>query len=747
MALQQLADWLFTPFQHIEQKCSTLIHRRLLVISGDNTFCDDTLHQLTDSAPSAVLISAFNNTGKRKHILGTECDVAVVDCRDRFSSSDVMAVAGTIRHQGSLVLLCPALRTWANSANTTNLSHGYHFTQSLFIKRFVQKIGNSPSVAFYYQDAPFSPPAYLVAPAQNTRYSPNEFASDDQAKAFEKLVSAASVLPIKAVVTAPRGRGKSALLGLVLSELIKDGKRILITSSLSDNVKQVFEFAYQKLITSDDEKIQKRVTNELLLKTNREQRHIQYPKNTNERNETIEQYKCRPGELKWVAPDSDALSPESICNYDMVVIDEAASFPLPLLSAIIDTHDNWIMSSTTDGYEGSGNGFMQKLFPSLVDHTNAGNTPIHITLDTPLRWFVNDPLEALLRDTCLFKSKNFVYELPSIDVESSSITNVPDSAIAPIFWFGRFEMLCDDDVCQVMHLLRLAHYQTTPDDLTRLYDSPDLYLATLRVCSSIIAAVVINIEGGSLLKPLAEAIASGRRRPKGHLSAQRLALLSANPTLASLTYWRINRIAVVPALQGKGLGTTLMSRINEQAVQHCVDAITTSYGTTTQLDNFWHGNGFRIVDKGRKKNKASGETSALAILPLTAHASQIVECLVRLTSWVATYHSSGKLTEDTQTTLVAKLQHFVQGSRTLDDVWQIVNVLAQALENKQTSFMGIPINYNNACTSKLIDKPDLLTTLSNTTLNLNTLKNQLNASGQKDVSRQLRLLIGGVLCL
>ena len=98
---------------------------------------------------------------------------------------------------------------------------------------------------------------------------------------------------------------------------------------------------------------------------------------------------------------------------------------------------------------------------------------------------------------------------------------------------------------EVMYLLSLAHYQTTPDDLMRIIDSPDIILAMIVVQRRVIAAAIINIEGSTPLIELSEDIACGKRRPKGHLGAQRLALLSADPEIAKYKYWRINRIAVL----------------------------------------------------------------------------------------------------------------------------------------------------------------------------------------------------------
>ena len=731
MALQQLADWLFTPYQNTHSDQTINIHRRLLVISGERAFCDEAVANLTNAAPSSIVVNTFTNSKKRKHVLGTECDIAFLDCHNVFSSGDVMAVAGTIRHHGCLVLLCPPLKDWPNRASTVHLTHGYELTQSRFIKRFIQKLSDMPSTAFFYQGTPFTPPESVQDAIEHQAYSDGVFASQQQAHAFHKLLNAANSLPMQAIITAPRGRGKSSLLGIVLKHFIKNGKRILITSSLADNVHQVFKFAEShiahSMMAGQIENTQRGIK--------REKNHIV----------------LEGGELRWVAPDHDVLTSKAISDYDLVVIDEAASFPLPSLRKIIDTLPNWILSTTLQGYEGSGNGFMQKLFPSLnvqsstcafnVKNGQSDKQPLHIKLDTPLRWYPNDPIEAFLLDACLFETK------PSNLSPQPVVSTAKPSVNELVFQFGAFDMLNENDVCQVMRLLTLAHYQTTPDDLMRLLDSPDLHLAILRYHNNIVSAAVINIEGGSALQALASAIATGERRPKGHLSAQRLTNLSAMPSLATLRYWRVNRIAVQPTLQGKGYGTAMLGHLQRIAIDHAIDAITTSYGTTTSLDNFWQCNQFTIVDKGKKKNKASGETSALAIFPISTHAKKATRFLVSLSKWTPIQYEPTDIGNDVQAVLVSKLHHFVRGTRSLDDVWPIINALAKVLINGNARFMGHELRCEEL--KKLEGdsncKRELLNTLTEDTINAKSLNTLLGANGFKDVTRKLREHIGELL--
>ena len=142
----------------------------------------------------------------------------------------------------------------------------------------------------------------------------------------------------------------------------------------------------------------------------------------------------------------------------------------------------------------------------------------------------------------------------SIQKTIASLTSLDISEVlaAGEFTICSFEDVDESMLQQIMSLLSLAHYQTTPDDFMRLMDSPDVLVVTFKVKDLVLATAIINIEGGDYLSDLALDIAEGKRRPKGHLGAQRLTLLSVDFKAATQSYWRINRIAVHPKLQNKG---------------------------------------------------------------------------------------------------------------------------------------------------------------------------------------------------
>ena len=687
MALTQLREWLLAPYfensgengckksshaSHLSNVTYPL-HRRMLVVSGNDDFCEAAIRNVQAFVDEVSSISVVNFAGdtlkgkNRKQVLGSECDIATLDCRDSFKPGDVMAVAGIVKRSGCLILICPALSEWVNNISVSFLSEGFTLTQSRYLERFIKHLRNNDYVALHTEEKTTLPDTAMYRISQGVTsnvYRGSLFKSEEQEQAYSRLYQAHSLNKLNALITAPRGRGKSSLLGIFIESLIRQGKNVLLTSERFDNVKNVLSRIQQHEIAG--------------VKTQQPSTaNIQAQLSLGDKNETT-----TLGSVKWVPPDSALLYTTEDEKYDVVIVDEAASIPLPDVYRIIANHKQWVLSTTLLGYEGSGSGFIHKLIPSLPP------SAIHLRLSTPLRWFENDPVEAFFNNVCLFEDDESCLTQGQIEAISNDKTTEKYD-----FFISTFASLEELELQQIMSLLALAHYQTTPDDFMRLMDSPDVLVAKLKLSGYVIAAAIINIEGGEYLRDTAFGIASGKRRPKGHLGAQRLTLLSAEAKVATFKYWRINRIAVNTKVQDKGIGSLLLKKVNKEAQKLSVDAICTSYGTTQRLDNFWTRNGFEIVDYGRKPNKASGETSALAVLPHTKKAKQLESELVALNNSFKLKTSLETYPDSVLTTYEIKLLHFTQGTRTLEDVWPILRKIA-----------GHEITNQPRCDNSQIDK-------------------------------------------
>ncbi|WP_159578808.1 GNAT family N-acetyltransferase [Alteromonas sp. KUL106] len=676
MALTQLREWLLAPFSNRGLQIPHPLHRRMLVVSGNDDFCKAALFMLRTLTDEVSSINVESFTGhtlkgkKRKHILGSECDIAIIDCRDAFKPGDVMAVAGIVKRNGCLILVCPAFSEWVTNVSVSFLSEGFILHRSRYLARFIEHLRKNAYVAFHTEAETLLPDlaTYQIDPAQSQDAKKNSlFKTGEQEYVYNLVYQAYSSNSLNALITAPRGRGKSSLLGIFIDRLVKEGNNVLLTSEQKDNVTNVIS-RFQQIDLSNSPVSESKALN----------------------NEQVSAMKpaASKGFVKWVPSDSELLYCKKKGIYDLVVVDEAASIPLPVIARIMAHNSQWVLSTTLLGYEGSGSGFIHKLIPNLPNGT------AHLTLSTPLRWADKDPIEAFLNATCLFEDNTVEAAISNLDVEHNLNLNQKCD-----FCMCSFEKMTEPMLQQVMSLLTLAHYQTTPDDFMRLMDSPDVLVATLHCDNVVLAAAIINIEGGTCLKGASSGIASGSRRPKGHLGAQRLTLLSADANAATYKYWRINRIAVHPNLQGRGTGSCLIRQLANKAREQTIDAVCTSYGTTTKLDRFWSRNGFEIVDYGRKPNKASGETSALAVLPNTLRAKALVTHLKTLKSSFERDINVHELPDYALKTYSNKLFQFTDGTRTLDDVWPILykltneaqfndNLIDHCRDNEYQSYNG-----------------------------------------------------------
>lgn len=780
MALQQLRDWLLAPYysQAAKQKSDVeysaefnaepyaqhnaerpQIHRRLLVISGDVEFIGNTIDVLLADLPDQCRAQAFNESqlkGKnRKILLGSERDMAIFHCHESFSPGNFLALAGTITHGGCLIVTCPSFDKWPRHHHASFISYGYESNDSAYLKRFITLLLDDKHTAIHTlegtrlpnQDTPYldakQDMGYLDTYQSSQHLIPSLFSSKDQRAAFNALRDQFEEDNLHTLVAAPRGRGKSSLLGIFIWHLLNEGQHILLTSTLFENVHSVFRqidrMCQQNKISTDNSK----------------HPHVEPFSSSNKNLNKVldkapEKKRCvGEGTLEWVAPDNPALF-NGHC--DIVFIDEAASLPIPVVLNIITNHKQWLLSTTLQGYEGSGSGFIHKLIPKLHAHLNESEDKCVniVELHTPLRWLHHDPIERFINKACLFdtggeSSKSFLGGDEKGGYKTAAAQLAPTHSFSDISLSKtRFQRLSETALEDVMKLLTLAHYQTTPDDLMRLLDSPDLILFLLYQGGKVIGVAVVNEEGGEKLRDIAENIATGERRPKGHLGAQQLTLMSANPALATLKYWRVNRIAVSPELQGKGFGTFIVSTLEKAAYEADIDSLSTSYGSEDKLDRFWQQNKFVCVHKGEKANKASGETSVLRIAPLSYRART-------LSSEVASIYDAKKkqttydcLSASLQLLCVAKLRHFIAGYRSLDNIWGEINAIALCNSLHPTSNHTAPLF---DVLSELFDnqtnerRSELIKLLQQPRPNYDSLSYMLKTKGKKGTTAALKEII------
>jgi tRNA(Met) cytidine acetyltransferase len=231
-------------------------------------------------------------------------------------------------------------------------------------------------------------------------------------------------------------------------------------------------------------------------------------------------------------------------------------------------------------------------------------------LNHPMRWAANDPLEAFINQTCLLAT------------DSPEILDF--NLLQPNYYQLDRDQLVQDETLlqQLFALLVNAHYQTRPSDLRQLLDAPNITLHVLMQQKMVLAIVVLSREG-SLETVLSEQIYQGKRRPHGHPIPQSLSFHAKIQGAAELSCERIMRIAVLPNLQGKGLGQALLKQVISYARQHSIDYLGVSYAMSTSLIRFWENAEFQLARIGHRLDTASGSRSAIHVLPLSNKAQTL----------------------------------------------------------------------------------------------------------------------------
>ncbi len=551
------------------------LHRQFVIISGSLKQCcqiakDFSLNintlWLSNIPLEAQQTLAIN---KATTLLGQQFQALVFNTHPdnkntmAFDANAFGAATGTIIGGGYLILLTPDLTQWGE--------------KSYFLQRFIRLLKEQNSVLFYHKNKRPPPACYqlFAPPPQDQKLSSEQ---EIVFNAMLRVVQGHRRRPL--VLTSDRGRGKSTLLGKLAAHLLQQNISCIIVTAPSRKIANtLFSAAY------------------LALK--------EYPAS-----EQLLQglHFLSPDELHQQKPKAD-----------LILVDEAASFPLPMLKDFIKRHSRLIFATTEHGYEGSGRGFAIR-FRTLLDKI----CPLwkSVRLEQPFRWRANDPLENFTFDALLLKT-DIAIQPPSpyfnaIKSNQTSLTNDKPRRVK------QQELLHNETLLrEIFGLLVSAHYQTRPSDLVRLLDDPQYQIFILRHQKHLIATAVIVQEGG-LNQDLATEIYNGQRRPQGHLVPQLLATHVGIKEAPCYYADRIMRIAVHPELQGKGIGRYLLHYLIDYSKQkNKVDYIATSFGATPELIAFWSKANFKTVQIGMKRDASSGTHSIIMLQPLNTKAQSL----------------------------------------------------------------------------------------------------------------------------
>lgn len=383
------------------------------------------------------------------------------------------------------------------------------------------------------------------------------------------------------VLTADRGRGKSAALALACIHLLKKQKRklnIVIVapklSSLNSFFSQFSSFFSEAIIGKSSVNYQ--------------------------------------GSVVHFLPIDVVLSQKPKVN--LLIVDEAASIPLYLLSELFTSYHRLVFSSTLHGYEGAGRGFAIKFNDILKNHHQQAK---EISLIEPIRWAQTDSVEQIVLKTCLLNA-----ELPTINNKKIDTNKLTYRVLNKVELITNEALLRD-----VFAILVTAHYQTTPNDLKLMLDNPEISIVALLVGDEVIAVSLIITEG-CLPQQIADELRRGKRRIRDHFIPQALLVHAGFTHAFNYSYWRIMRIAVHPQLQQMGIGQYFLTQIEKSAVNNKIDVLATSFALNEKLLGFWQKQLWKMARIGFQTDHASGEYSAILLKALNSKTSLFCEQVV-----------------------------------------------------------------------------------------------------------------------
>ncbi|KAF3484121.1 uncharacterized protein GIQ15_03445 [Arthroderma uncinatum] len=396
----------------------------------------------------------------------------------------------------------------------------------------------------------------------------------DQAKALLTFVDAIAEKTLRSTVTltAARGRGKSAALGVAISAAIAHGySNIFITSPSPENLKTLFEFVFKGF---DELGYLDHVDYTILQSTNPD---------FNKAIVRVNVHRQHRQTIQYIQPqDAFALG-----QAELLVIDEAAAIPLPLVRKLMGPYLVF-MASTINGYEGTGRSLSLKLIQQLREQSrggakangaddtditdrsgkaarkeggshSGGRTLREITLSEPIRYAQGDSVEKWLNkllclDATLPKSKLNTQGCPH--PSQCQLLHVNRDTLFS------FHPVSEKFLHQMMALYVASHYKNSPNDLQLMSDAPahQLFVLVPPVDENAtklpepLCVIQIAMEGQISKQSVLNSLSRGQRAG-GDLIPWLVSQQFQDEDFAGLSGARIVRIATNPDYISMGYGS------------------------------------------------------------------------------------------------------------------------------------------------------------------------------------------------
>lgn len=401
----------------------------------------------------------------------------------------------------------------------------------------------------------------------------------DQAKAVMTFMDAIADKSLRSTVTltAGRGRGKSAALGVAIAAAVAHGySNIFITSPSPENLKTLFEFIfkgfdalnYSDHLDYDIIQSTNPAFNKAIVRVNIHRNHRQT--------------------IQYIQPEDAHVLGQA----ELVVIDEAAAIPLPLVKKLMGPYLVF-MASTINGYEGTGRSLSLKLIQQLRDQsrgnikaanegvtadrsgnvakgsegTVGGRTLREATLEEPIRYAPGDPVEKWLNNLLCLDA--------TLPPKRKAHTGTPSPAKCELFAVSRdtlfsYHPISERFLQKMMALYVASHYKNSPNDLQLMSDAPAHQLFVLlppteegnKHIPDPLVVIQVALEGQISKRSVQAALSRGKREG-GDMIPWLVSQQFQDEEFAGLSGARVVRIATNPDYVGMGYGKRALDLLTD----------------------------------------------------------------------------------------------------------------------------------------------------------------------------------------
>ncbi|MEM4831719.1 MAG: GNAT family N-acetyltransferase [Sulfolobales archaeon] len=551
--------------------------------------------------------------------LGTTVQVLVLDLLNDLRPNDIGRLLGIVEGGGIILLLTPPHDVWPEHVTLFKQSlvvPNHPKPRHVFIRWFIRHLYSHDGIIIYdvennkllkgdiyTEKSVENPRGKKELELPQARLFPDELyrlaLTQDQVTVIEAIEKnmVEKLREFKhqvVVVIADRGRGKSSAVGIgvvgLIRELLKfkNRVRVAVTANEPSSIQSMMLLATKAF---DALKKEYRVVRRegFIIEIKGDRFSIEY----------------------W--PPLDILK----LSVDVVVVDEAAGIPVPLLHKIWRKFKRTIFSTTIHGYEGAGRGFSVRFLKRIKEDKKT--KLVLVEMSEPIRYSADDPIEKFQFDVLLLNAEPA--ELTAEDIESIKRGEYSYVAYEPEELFkAENETL----LRQLFGIYVLAHYRNEPDDLGMIADAPHHTVRAMVLKNGkVIAAAQLAEEGGLTSEYIDELLRGGKI--SGNIIPDRLLKHLRRRVFGEGIGWRVVRIAVHIDAQGMGVGSEFIKNIINEAKSRGYDWVGAGFGVTYELLNFWLKNGFKVLHISPERNPVSGEYTALVIHPLSKTWKKAVE--------------------------------------------------------------------------------------------------------------------------